>query len=70
MLAMETKELGVKIIPDNIYTTEEAMRLLNIKSKTTIRERVKEGKLRRSKNGRTICFEGKDLLDFISRGKG
>nr|DAL98531.1 MAG TPA: Regulatory phage protein cox [Caudoviricetes sp.] len=46
------------------------MTLLKIKSKTTIRTRVKEGRLRRSQQGRReIYFLGKDLIDFISNGR-
>lgn len=66
----EKKEIGTTINPDGIYSTEEAMTLLKIKSKTTIRTRVKEGRLRRSQQGRReIYFLGKDLIDFISNGR-
>lgn len=64
----ESRYIGVKIDPDAIYTTRETMNILNIKSQTTIIEKVRNGEIRRSKLGQKIYYRGKDILDYIQMG--
>lgn len=69
MEVKESRYIGVKIDPDAIYTTKEAMVILKIKSQTTIIEKVKNGELRRSKLGQKVYYTGQDILDYIQMGR-
>lgn len=68
--AKERRENKIEEIvdPSVKYTTEEAMIILGVKSKTTMREKVKQGFLKRMKKGRTeIYFLGKDLISYYQK---
>lgn len=63
------QKLNVNAIPDRWINQEEAMRLLNIKSKTTLQKLRDEGKVRFSQpiSQKTILYDRNSILDLIEK---
>lgn len=68
MKVKESRYIGIKVDPEAFYTTKETMKILDIKSQTTIIDKVNSGELKRYKQGRKIHYAGRDILDYIKKG--
>ena len=59
------KGIGLQINANEVYTTEEAQRLLKISASTTMRL-IKKGIIRTAKVGKQYRILGKELLRLVS----
>ncbi|MDZ4708773.1 MAG: helix-turn-helix domain-containing protein [Saprospiraceae bacterium] len=63
------QKLNINAVPDRWINQEEAMRLLNIKSKTTLQKLRDEGKVRFSQpiSQKTILYDRNSILELIEK---
>lgn len=68
----ETKDIikvgNVDVELDKFYTTDQLKGILGV-GVDTIRARVNDGSLVRSQIGRIIFYKGRDIINFLEKGR-